>query len=121
VTEFDQGGTIVFDAHFGPDQDNYRAYRFPWVGRPADQPALALGSHGDRTTVYASWNGATEVRRWRVLGGEARDDLAVLATAPRSGFETTIQVRSKAKFFLVQAVGPGGQLLGTSVTRARPA
>ena len=47
----------------------YRATREPWVGRPLDPPAGSARASGGRTMVYASWNGATEVKSWRVLGG----------------------------------------------------
>ena len=43
-TEFDRGGDVLLDGHFGVDgTDSYRAYRLAWTGRPAVRPAVRLG------------------------------------------------------------------------------
>ena len=51
----------------------YRAFRFPWSGRPLSPPAVlaSLNNTGEETIVHASWNGATDVSSWRVLAGAA--------------------------------------------------
>jgi hypothetical protein len=65
--------------------------------------------------VYASWNGATEVTAWRVLGGPSPEHLKSLGvTARRSGFETSIGVPGGPRYFAVQALGAKGGVLGTS-------
>ena len=69
-TEHGPDGALVRVAGALPsDNGSYRAYRFPWTARPDGPPGG--GGHGDgaAVTVYASWNGATEVARWRVRGG----------------------------------------------------
>ena len=38
VTEFAPDGAIVFDAKLPPGGQNYRAFRFPWVGRRSRRP-----------------------------------------------------------------------------------
>jgi hypothetical protein len=63
--------------------------------------------------VYASWNGATEVSAWRVLGGSSRDSMRSLGTARKQGFETQISVAS-APYVCVQALSAKGRVLGTS-------
>jgi hypothetical protein len=60
--------------------------------------------------VYASWNGATQVRSWRVLG----DGSAPVASAARSGFETAIPVTQTVGSFRVQALDAHGRAIGTS-------
>jgi hypothetical protein len=113
-TEFDAGGRIVFDAHFvGPDSD-YRVFRAAWTGTPHTAPAIAA-SGGRHPTVYASWNGATEVARWRVLGGSHRRPLRRVATAPKNGFETWIRVPRRS-YYAVQALDARGRVLGRSRT-----
>jgi hypothetical protein len=110
---------VIFDAHFNKGADSYRAYRFPWVGHPTDRPALAVKreKNGD-TTVYASWNGATEVRRWAVLGGRDASHLRRVAVAARTGFETRIQVKQDLSTVAIQALDAAGRVLGTSPTRS---
>ena len=80
--------------------------------------ASAASGHGG-LTVYASWNGATQVTAWRVLGGSRRGALHALGSSTkRRGFETAIPVGSTPPFLAVQALGAGGRVLGTSVPQA---
>jgi Arylsulfotransferase (ASST) len=119
-SEFSQSGQTLFEAHMPFPDQSYRAYTFPWTGTPATPPSLAVSSTGGETaTVYASWNGATDVSAWRVLAGPNPAALTTIATATRSGFETAIPVQSGAADFAVQALGPAGQVLGTSGATAR--
>ena len=65
--------------------------------------------------VWASWNGATHVRRWRVLAGPAPERLGHTGVgAAFAGLETRIRVRSAARYVAVQALGAGGAVLETS-------
>jgi len=118
VTEFSRAGKVVFDMRFNRGADSYRAYRFPWVGHPADRPALAVKrGKGDDVTAYASWNGATQVRRWALLAGPDDAHLRRIAVAPRNGFETAIDAHTKAPRLAVEALDAGGHVLGTSPSR----
>ncbi len=119
-SEYTRSGRQVFDASFVLGVNTYRAYRFGWVGRPATRPALAVSrTHGQAVRLYASWNGATGVAVWRVLGGTTRDRLGAVARSRKTGFETTISLASSLPYLAVQALGSGGQVLGTSAVRAR--
>jgi hypothetical protein len=110
-SEHAPSGRMLFDARFtDPDNDTYRAYRAPWTGRPARRPDVAARGG----TVYASWNGATEVRRWRVLAGPAPDALEPAGTGARRGFETALAVRTSEPWVAVEALGAAGEVLGTS-------
>jgi hypothetical protein len=112
-TEFDPSGHIVFDGRFVDANSSYRVYRYPWVGTPKTPPTIAASANGGSTIVYASWNGATEVASWRVLGGNSRDSMRTLGTAAKHGFETQISV-GPAPFVCVQALSRGGHVLATS-------
>ncbi len=115
ATEFDRSGNVVFDLRFGVGRvDSYRAFRFSWKGLPTTRPALALRPAGDRTTVYASWNGATEVARWRILAGDDASHLSPVLTVAKNGFETHVTVSSTAETFAVEALAAGGIVLGRS-------
>jgi len=108
-TEFAADGTVVSDGHFVKGADSYRGYKFEWHGQPTDKPrALARKSGDGRVTVYASWNGATDVSRWQVIAGATSTELKPLRTVERAGFETTIELKTDAKFFGVRALGPSG-------------
>ena len=66
-SEYGPSGKLLFEAHFPGSDLSYRAMVEPWVGEPLTDPAGAARGAGGKTTVYASWNGATEVASWRVL------------------------------------------------------
>lgn len=114
-TEFDPHGSIVFDGHTVGQNSGYRAYRFPWTGRPPSEPAVAARTTGaNARTVYASWNGATVVASWRVLAGTTANQLHTVATARKHGFETAIPVTGADTIYAVQALDGSGKLLSTS-------
>jgi EmrB/QacA subfamily drug resistance transporter len=113
-SEYDSDGNLLLDARLpGPDI-SYRATLEPWVGKPLYPPAGAARGSGGRTIVYASWNGATAVRSWRVLAGASDSAATPVASARKTGFETRIPVPTGAKTFRVQAIDEHGRTLGTS-------
>lgn len=125
-SEFGPKGELLFGAHLlGHEKaDSYRAYRFPWHATPSEAPAVAVQSGGDGAAaasgsataldVYASWNGATDVASWRVLGGASESALAPIATARKTGFQSEIHVTTADKWIAAQALGPTGEVLSTS-------
>jgi hypothetical protein len=114
-SEYTGGGRQIFDARFTANTSSYRAYRFPWSGQPDTAPALASSpSSTGPIDLYASWNGATDVSRWRVLGGASPIALGPVQTATRGGFETRIAVNSDEPYFAVQALDAAGHTLATS-------
>src|SRR5271163_2229059 len=99
------GSTLLFDAHLPFDMSFYRAFRFPWSGRPLSPPAVlaSLNDTSEETIVHASWNGATEVAAWRVLAGKHAGSLAVQTTIPASGFESATTLPKRYPYVAVQA------------------
>lgn len=114
-SEYSKTGKLLLDGVFpGPDL-SYRANKIgDWTGRPLYPPSGAARQHGKAITVYTSWNGATQVTAWRVLAGSAADNLAAVATRPKSGFETAIPIGPGYRVFRVQALGAKGQVIGSS-------
>jgi hypothetical protein len=118
-SEYTHGGRQIFNGSFARGVGSYRAFRFPWVGKPRTRPALAV-SAGGRTTLYASWNGATQVTAWRVLGGSKKGQLKELGRpARRTGFETAIHLARASQYLAVQALSGRGKVLGTSAAVRR--
>jgi hypothetical protein len=113
-TEFDAGGKIAMDWKFAGSFQSYRAFRMPWSGSPADKPAIAAANASGGLTVYASWNGATEVAKWQVLGGADAGVQQPMTSAARNGFETAIKVSGQPAYVSAQALDKSGAVLGTS-------
>ncbi|HZU61371.1 MAG TPA: arylsulfotransferase family protein [Solirubrobacteraceae bacterium] len=121
-SEYTPAGRQVFNGSVPIYMNSYRAFRFPWTGQAPNHPALALTpSKKGLTWLYVSWNGATQVARWRVLGGSSAHTLTALKTRPWSGFETAIALPGAPHFLAVQALDSRGRVLGRSAVAARPA
>ena len=115
-TEFNSAGQVILDGSLGLDVQDFRTYLAPWSGTPTTKPQLAAQSANGAVTVEASWNGATDVASWRVLGGASQGAGAALATAPAQGFQTTITVHTSDPQIAVQALSASGAVLATSPT-----
>jgi hypothetical protein len=116
-SEYNSAGALVFDAHMPAKSESYRTYRFQWSGTPSGGPAVAAAAGaGGAVSVYASWNGATDVASWRVLGGASTAGLVPLTSAPKVGFETSISTPGGPAYVAVQALDAAGNVLGTSQT-----
>lgn len=111
-SEYSKSGKLLMDGVFpGPDM-SYRAIQVrQWVGLPLTRPSAAARRSGGTTRIYVSWNGATQVRSWRVLSGRS---LHAVATVRKRGFQTTIGVPSGTGVFQVQALNAQGKVIGTS-------
>jgi hypothetical protein len=118
VTEFDGDGKALTDLRIGtnPDQKSYRSLRAAWLGTPATSPAVAVERNRStgRATVYVSWNGSTEVARWRVEAGTRRSDLRPVGVTPRRGFETAINLGTGHGYAAAVALDASGGVLARS-------
>jgi hypothetical protein len=84
------------------------------VGTPYFPPSGAARKVKGKVTVYASWDGATQVTSWNVLAGSNPNHLPVVAMKAKGGFETAITLTKSAKVYKVQAFDAKGHLLRTS-------
>jgi hypothetical protein len=114
VTEFDRDGDVRFDARLPAGGMNYRAFRLPWRGRPQEPPRLVSYRASGRRALYVSWNGATEVVRWRLEAGPRPDALEPVLTKPKQGFETSLPVPAGGGFGVAVALDARGRVLGRS-------
>ena len=114
VAEFTATGQLRYEASLPVDDGTYRAFVYPWSATPSTRPAMvAKRLSATRVVLFASWNGATTVARWEVLAGPSTK-LTKIATARDGGFETRIEVTSKADTFAVRALASSGRALAAS-------
>ena len=116
VTNYTNAGEVLFDGHLSPGSSSYRAFLQEWSGTPTAPPDIAVVPSSSGATVYASWNGASELARWLVLGGASADQLAPLGQAMVAGFETAITVSPPTAYIAVSACDATGAVLATSQT-----
>jgi hypothetical protein len=113
-SEFSRSGKLLLDAIFPPPDLTGWAWVQRWVGTPFFPPSGAVRSSRGKTTVYASWNGATQVAAWRVLGGPNAKHLHAVARQRKTGFETAIPLSKSFGVYEAQALNGAGKVIGTS-------
>jgi hypothetical protein len=113
LREVTPDGAIAFELTFAPPDDpnqtrnSYRAFRFEWQGNPTYRPRLVVKSElPGITTLYTSWNGATDVSAYRVYGGKSAAELTPLQIVQKTGFETEILVADAAEEYCFLRVMP---------------
>jgi len=113
-SEFSKTGRLLLDAVFPSPDLTYRVVVRNWVGKPFFPPSGAARTNAGRSTVYASWDGATQVAAWRILAGTDARHLITVATTRKSGFETAVRLSKQYGSFKVQALDGKRHVIGTS-------
>jgi hypothetical protein len=114
ITEFNAAGKSNFDMSLSGQ--TYRAFRGPWTGTPDYPPAVAARrGTGNAVTVYASWNGDTQVASWQILAGSTPSSLRPVGQPQaKTGFEAKITVPTAGPLVAAQARDGAGKVLATS-------
>lgn len=120
-SEYTPDGRQIFNGSFRLGVHSYRAYRFVWHAHPVTRPRLALVPRpGGDVKLWTSWNGATAVARWRVLGGPGPGGLRTLLQRPWAGFETAIKLPDEPRYMAVQALNSSGHILRSTTVQTVP-
>ncbi|KAF2143264.1 uncharacterized protein K452DRAFT_168393 [Aplosporella prunicola CBS 121167] len=118
-TEFTPQGHVVCNVHFGASSffgwgwiKSYRTFKGAWVGRPNTLPAIAR----KRNKVYVSWNGATEVKSWKLQGTDkVKGNFTDIDTIKKNGFEDAFSITGTYGDFLrVAALDSEGEVMAVS-------
>jgi hypothetical protein len=112
--EYSKSGKILLEARMPDPDSSYRAFVDRWTGKPSTSPSGAALNSGKAATVYASWNGSTNVASWRVLAGHDSGHLKAVATKGRSGFETKIPLKSSYGAYQLEALDRKHQVIKKS-------
>ena len=125
MSEYSHDGLPLYHSKFAlvsSSQFSYRAFKFPWVGKPYWGPKLLPYSYScleDKKPLYAyvSWNGATEVKQWRFYEAHQETGPWISAgTVDKDGFETRVRLTETAAYVTVEALDANSTVLAT-VTR----
>ena len=111
LSEVESDGTLALEILLG--SFSYRAFRHTWNSIPAAAPRGVVHYDADPTavTIYASWNGATDIVSYDVFAGPTMGSLVMVDNAARDGFETEISVTGLPNdtcFFQVKPVHAEG-------------
>ena len=114
-SRFSSDGELLVDGRFPANIQSYRAFVVELSAAPTDKPAVVVGTNPPGgSSVYVSWNGATEVNAWRVLAGSKLGQMSTLATVAWADFETAIAVASTGPYFQVVGLDRAGREIGRS-------
>lgn len=109
--EFTSDGELVWSAQWGTISDGaYRARKFVYEGTPKTLPKIAIEKNLASFTVYISWNGATDVSKWQIIGCGTSG----LVSVAKSGFETSWTGSCTASTVSAVALSSAGATLATS-------
>lgn len=119
VSEYSPTGELLWAVQFGVgDVQGYRAHRANWTGQPLTQPTLAVvsGNNSDEHKLYMSWNGATEVKTWEVVGAnDTTSEPESLWNVTYEGFESEFSLLNPGlEMFMVRARHDNGTVLNQS-------
>lgn len=120
LSEFSPDGELVAQLSYPWGYNCYRGFRMPWSGSPTDRPTITSerGPSAGTTTIYVSWNGATDAAAWQVSAGPAPSQLTPMGVTPRRGFETAIPLAASRGYVAVTALDADGHALRSSAPRA---
>ncbi|CZT51380.1 uncharacterized protein RSE6_12517 [Rhynchosporium secalis] len=122
-TEFTADGEVLCDTNFGAAiwymvldfgwVKSYRTFKSKWVGKPKTPPAIEVFAG----QIFASWNGATEIVKWRLEGATSlkatHDEFAIVEEIDKDGFEAVFVRKSwERRFVRVAALDKAGEVLG---------
>ncbi|KAI0969012.1 ASST-domain-containing protein [Xylaria arbuscula] len=115
VMDVQRGQVLALDHGIGP-VIAYRAWKADWIGLPKWPPSIAANTTMNGTTVYVSWNGATEVENYVLFTSNNITGLngagALTAVSKRKGFETSFHVNERRRFARIAALHLNGTILG---------
>ena len=114
IVDYNSDGSVRRDMHYQPMVQTYRAFKTAWHATPTTLPSLAVSKTPTGSTAFVSWNGATEIASWRILTGPDANHLTQVATAAKSGFETTIPTATTSGLLYAVALDANGMSLGES-------
>lgn len=121
IKEYGPSGDVRWSAQFaGYDLgQSYRAYKQEWHATPSTRPSLVVSKAtteddleqcaGQSSTLrgYVSWNGATDVEKYRVYAGSDANSLKLLGDIDKKGFETKFSLPKGIKAVEVAAIQAG--------------
>jgi hypothetical protein len=116
TSKFAASGELLSEFALPAGMYSYRGLWLSWQGTPHHRPKVTAKRDPRRatTTLYASWNGATEVINWQVEAGPRHDELRPLGIAARHGFETVIPLQPSHRYAAVTALDRFGRRLKRS-------
>lgn len=128
-TEFSPEGEPLCEAHYGAANwfqlgqvYSYRVARGRWIGRPDTPPSAAVAG----SSIFVSWNGATEVAAWRLERGNASSagemEFDMVRVVEKEGFETEIELPEdfSTTYYRVVALNRQNHILGATELLGAP-
>ncbi|CEM16813.1 unnamed protein product [Vitrella brassicaformis CCMP3155] len=127
--ETDPDGNLLTKMEWTRFHFTGRSVKSQWIGEPDWDPSILLDSNNLTKTLrlHFSWNGATEVKKWRILMGENENKTHltdVLVEIEKTQFEHWVDViegAKKCQYFQAVAIDKKGEEMRRSpIVQTKP-
>lgn len=114
VSEYTVDGNIIFEAVPKDGTNSYRAFKGNWTGMPFQAPAIVATAFesNSSTVMYFSYNGATEVKKYNLYGGNSTSHMSKIAEVDKDGFQGTYTAKEFYRDVKIEALDGNGKKLG---------
>ncbi len=92
LTELKPDGAKALEMALSGGHVSYRALRYPWQGYPTWAPILVMQPDSNSFRLFFSWNGATEISKYKIYAGNSREPTTLIGEQPKSGFESSVNL-----------------------------
>ncbi|CUM50773.1 unnamed protein product [Debaryomyces tyrocola] len=114
VSEYTVDGDKIFEAVPKDDTNSYRAFKGNWTGKPSQDPAIVATAFesNSSTVMYFSYNGATEVKKYNLYGGNSTSDMSKVTQVDKDGFQGIYTAKEFYPYVKIEALDGDGKKLG---------
>ena len=96
LSEINSEGNLVFELALPQSMQSYRAFKYPWTGRPDGPPYVIVRRDPPTVTLTYSWNGATGVAAYRIYGDTSEVPTTLLTVQDKTGYENSTVITDPA-------------------------
>ncbi|CUM47185.1 unnamed protein product [Debaryomyces tyrocola] len=114
VSEYTLDGDKIFEAVPKDSTISYRAFKGNWTGKPFQDPAIVANAFesNSSTVMYFSYNGATEVKKYNLYGGNSTSEMSMITQLDKVGFQGIYTAKEFYPYVKIEALDSDGKKLG---------
>lgn len=114
VSEYTADGDKIFEAVPKDGTNSYRAFKGNWTGKPPQDPAIVATAFesNSSTVMYFSYNGATQVKKYNLYGGNSTSHMTKITQVDKDGFQGIYTAKEFFRYVKIEALDSDGKKMG---------